>query len=222
MAGRIVGLWVGVLGVSLLCAGELSTYRGFRFGMDVAEAAKHAQMKASEARMVHQRPVLIQELDWDPKAHGMSRAEDPLKTGLLTFYKNELFRIDVIYDRDKVEGMTPADMIAAISATYGLATRPKEDIAFHSNYAEMAPVLARWEDPQYSYNLVRSGYGDSFAMVMYSKRLAALAAAAITEAVRLDATEAPEREIQAKKKQQEDERVTLEKARSVNAPNFRP
>ena len=82
-------------------------------------------------------------------------------------------------------------MIAAISSTYGIATRPKADIAYHSNYAEMAQVIARWQDSQYSFNLVRSGYGDSFALVMYSKRLDALAAAAITEAARLDATEAP-------------------------------
>ena len=69
---------------------------------------------------------------------------------------------------------------------------------------------------------MRSGYGDSFALVMYSKRLDALAAAAITEAVRLDATEAPERAIEASRKQEQEDRLALEKARSVNAPNFQP
>jgi hypothetical protein len=69
---------------------------------------------------------------------------------------------------------------------------------------------------------VRSGDGGSFAMVMYSKRVDALAAAAIVQAVRLDTSEAPQREIEAKRKQQADERLALDKARSVNAPNFRP
>ena len=82
-------------------------------------------------------------------------------------------------------------LIAAISTTYGIPTRPNAEIAYHSNYAEVAPVIARWEDSQYSYNLVRSGYGDSFALVMYSKRLADLASSAITEAVRLDAARRP-------------------------------
>jgi len=219
---RTLGLSCGVLATSLLGAGDLSTYRGFQFGMDLSLAAKQAGMKPSEARLVHERPAMIQELEWQPDRFRQSSDADPIKDRLLCFYKSELFRIVVTYDRDRVEGMTPNDMIGAISTTYGIATRPKAEIAYHSNYAEVAPVIARWEDSQYSYNLVRSGDGSSFGMVMYSKRLQALAAAAILEAVRLDATEAPQREIEAKRKQQGDDRLALEKARSVNAPNFRP
>ena len=217
-----LGVLCAVLGTSLLGAGELSTYRGFQFGMDLSAAAKQAGVEASDARLVYQRPAVIQELEWQPSVVRNSRNTDPIRDGLLCFYKSELFRIVVTYDRDRVEGMTPDDMIVAISATYGIATRPKAEIAYHSNYAEVAPVLARWEDARYSYNLVRSGYGDSFAMVMYSKRLDALATAAITEAARLYATEAPERAIEATRKQQQDDRLALDKARQVNAPNFRP
>ncbi len=141
---------------------------------------------------------------------------------MLCFFNGELFRIVVTYDRYKVEGMTAEDMIEAISATYGTATRPAAEIAFHSNYAEVATVLARWEDSEYSYNLVRTGDRSSFAMVLYSKRLDALAQAAIVEAVRLDAQEAPQRELEKQKKRAEEEHLVLEKARSVNKPNFRP
>ncbi len=212
----------GVLGTSALGAEELSTYRGFQLGMDLSAAAKQAGIEASEAKLVHQRPALIQKLDWQPSALGNSGDRDAIKEGLLSFYNGALYRIVVTYDRDRVEGLTTDDMIAAISSTYGVATRPKADIAYHSNYAEMAQVIARWQDSQYSFNLVRSGYGDSFALVMYSKRLDALAAAAITEAARLDATEAPERAIEASRKQEQDQRLSLEKARQVNAPNFKP
>jgi len=219
---RTLGLLCGVLATSVLTAGDLSTYREFQFGMDLSVAAKQAGMKASEARLVHQRPAVIQELEWQPNGSARSSDTDPIKDGLLCFYKSELFRIVVTYDRDRVEGMTPNDMIGAISTTYGIATRPKAEIAYHSNYAEVAPVLARWEDSRYSYNLVRSGDGRSYGMVMYSKPLLALAEAAITEAVRLDATEAPQRAIEVQRKQQADDQLALEKARSVNAPNFRP
>ena len=212
----------GVLGASALGAEELSTYRGFQLGMDLSAAAKQAGIEASEAKLVHQRPALIQKLDWQPSALRNSGDRDAIKEGLLSFYNGALYRIVVTYDRDRVEGLTTDDMIAAISSTYGVATRPKADIAYHSNYAEMAQVIARWQDSQYSFNLVRSGYGDSFALVMYSKRLDALAAAAITEAARLDATEAPERAIEASRKQEQDHRLSLEKARQVNAPNFKP
>jgi hypothetical protein len=59
-------------------------------------------------------------------------------------------------------------------------------------------------------------------MVLYSKPLDALAQAAIAEAVRLEAQEAPQREIKEQKKRDDDEHLALEKARAVNKPNFRP
>ena len=114
-----------------------------------------------------------------------------------------------------------SDMIQAISATYGIATRPAAQIPYHSIYREVEQVIARWEDSEYSYNLVQPG-DRSFALILYSKQMNALAEAAIGEAVRLDAREAPQREIELQKKQQEDGRLVLEKARTVNKPNFRP
>jgi hypothetical protein len=222
MTAAGVLVFCGVIGTSVLSAAELSTYRGFQFSMDLSAASQHAGVKASDAKRVHQRPVLIEELEWHPGGFRSSANADPIKEGLLSFYKGELYRIVVTYDRDRVTGMTLDDIIAAISGTYGIATRPTAEIAYHSNYAEVAPVIARWQDSEYSYNLVRSGRGDSFGLVMYSKRLDALAAAAISEAVRLDAVEAPERAIEASQKQEREDRLALEKARSVNAPNFQP
>jgi hypothetical protein len=143
-----------------------------------------------------------------------------MKEGMLSFFNGELFRIVVTYDRYKVEGMTAQDMIDAISANYGAATRPTAEVAYHSIYGEVAAVVARWEDSQSTYNLVQTG--DSFALVLYSKRLDALAQTAIVEAARLDTLEAPQREIDRQQKHDADGRLVLEKARSVNRPNFRP
>jgi len=81
---------------------------------------------------------------------------------------------------------------------------------------------ARWEDNEYWYNLVESGDRSSFALILYSKRLQTLAEAAIVEAVRLDAQEAPQREAGLQQKKEEESRLLLERARSVNKPNFRP
>jgi hypothetical protein len=219
---RLSGISGALLCTSMLGAAELSTYRQLQFGMDVSAAAKQTGMKASEAIVVHHRPALIQELGWQPNSFGTSGKSDSIKFGRLGFYNNELYRIVVTYDRDRVEGMTADDMIAAISTTYGKATTPKVEIAYESNYAEVAQVLARWENSEYSYNLVRSGYGDSFALVMYSKRLDALAATAIAESTRLNAKEAPQRAVDAARKQKQDETSALDKARQANAPVFRP
>ncbi len=211
-----------VLG-GLLGAEDFSNYRGLQFGMNLAAAAKQAGMKPSEARVVHQRPAVIQELQWLPRnSSGSPFQADPVKEGLLCFYNGELFRIVVTYDRYKVEGMTASDMIQAISATYGIATRPAAQIPYHSIYGEVAEVVARWEDNEYSYNLVESGDRSSFALILYSKRLQTLAEAAIVEAVRLDAQEAPQREVELQQKKEEESRLLLERARSVNKSNFRP
>ncbi|MGH9632883.1 MAG: hypothetical protein ACRD7E_31650 [Bryobacteraceae bacterium] len=218
-----IPIMCAVLGGSLLGA-DFSTYRELRFGMSLAAAAEQAGMTATEARFVHQRPALIQELHWQLRSPALADPvkADPAKEGLLCFFNGELSRIVITYDRYKVEGMSAEDMIEAISLTYGAATRPGAEIAYRSNYGEVAPVIARWESSEYSYDLVRTGDQSSFAMVLYSKRLDALAQAAIVEAVRLDAQEAPQREAEKQKKREKEERLILDRARSVNKPNFRP
>ncbi len=220
---------IGILcGGSLLAAGDFSTYRGLQFGMSLTTAAAQAGTKLTDVRVDHQRPAVIQEMDWRPRplialdTPGDTGNPDPVKDGVLSFFNGGLFRIVVNYDRYRVEGMSTEDMIQGISATYGTPTKPTVEIPYHSNYGEVAAVIARWEDPEYSYNLVRTGDRSSFSLVLYSKKLYALAQAAIVQAVRLEAQEAPQREIERQKKRADDESLLLEKARSTNKPNFQP
>jgi hypothetical protein len=42
----------------------------------------------------------------------------------LTFYNDQLFRITITYDQSRTDGMTDADVIEAVSATYGLVAVP--------------------------------------------------------------------------------------------------
>ena len=112
--------------------------------------------------MIHERPAVIQELEWPIwLASGFSPQTDPVKTILFSFYNGELFRILVSYDRAETEGLTTEDMIEAISAKYGTATKPAgTEIAFSSTqvYDDSELIIARWEDSQYSFNLYRSTY----------------------------------------------------------------
>ena len=212
-----------VLGVPLLCAGDLSSYRGIQLGANLMAAAQQANINPVQVRTVHQRPDVIQEMDWQPGQLVTEQATaDPVSKGLLCFLNGDLFRIVITYDRYKVEGMTAEDMIEGVSTAYGRATRPTAEIAYHSIYGESAPVVARWEDSQYSADLVQTGDRHSFAMVIYSKRLDALAQAAITVAARLDAQEAPQRALEQQQKHDLDERLALEKSRTVNKLNFHP
>src|SRR4030095_8251995 len=104
----------------------------------------------SEVRVLHQRPALIQELEWRPRdALASSREADSINEVLFSFYNGELFRMVVSYDQQRTQGLTDQDMIEAISATYGIATTPAATmILFSSSYVynSSEKVMARWED----------------------------------------------------------------------------
>jgi len=199
-------------------------YRSFRIGTDLATIAGQVQLDPSRAKLIHRRPALIQELDWRAQPLGPSTQAEAVKEVVFSFYNDQLYRIVVNYDRYKTEGLTAEDLIEAISATQGTATRVNTEIILSSIYAdnETLEVLARWEDAQYSFNLVRFSHAPSFTLVAVSKRLDAMARAAVIEAIRLDAEEAPQREIELQKKQAEENRLQQGKARLANKPSFRP
>jgi hypothetical protein len=183
-------------------------------------------MQPSEARVVHQRPALIQEMEWRPQRPLDSWLQtDLVKEVLFSFYNGELFRIVVNYDRHRTEGMTDVDMVEAISRMYGTATRPAAKIVIFSSfqvYNDSEKVIARWENSEYSYSLFRSSYQPTFGMLVLEKRLDGLAQSAITEANRLDEQEAPQREAEHQKKQDGEDRAAQEKARLANKEVFRP
>jgi len=223
-----IPIFCGLLWAPWTHAQDLSRYRGFQFGMNLPAVAKQADVKLSAARAVYQRPAIIEELEWRPQSFLRTSPRpqgDPVKDVLFSFYNGELFRMVVNYDPDKTRGLTNEDMVGAISATYGTATRPAaKTISFSSaqGYSETEKVMARWEDSQYSFNLFRSSYQSNFGMVVYSKRLEALARLAVVEAIRRDQQEAPLREVERQKKEAEETRSAEEKARLSNKENFRP
>ncbi len=219
-----VSLSWAVLASPVLSAGDFSRYRSFRLGTDLPTIAEQARMDPSQAKVVHRRPALIQELDWRPQPLGPSTQAEAVSEVVFSFYNGELYRLVVNYDRYKTEGLTAEDLIAAISESYGSATRDAEEIVLPSIYGdnETLKILARWEDAEYSFNLVRFSHQPNFTLAAVSKRLDVLARAAVIEAVRLDAQEAPQREIALQYRQAEENRVQQEKSRLANKPSFRP
>ncbi len=224
---RFLDGWLQAVPVSAPAMGarDLSRYRNFQFGETLPALAKQAGLALSDAKLIHERPALMQELEWPIWLSGGSSPQtDPVKTILFSFYNGELFRIVVTYDRDETEGLTTDDMIEAISAKYGTATKPAStEIAFSSSqvYNDSELIIARWEDAQYSFNLYRSTSQPTFGMIAFSRKLDALARAATAEANRLDAQTAPQREIQRQQREDEKNRESLEKARQENKSNFR-
>jgi hypothetical protein len=89
---------------------DLSRYREFQFGMNLLAVAKQADMQPSEARVIHQRPAVIQELEWRPRGSlAYSPQPDPVQDVLFSFYNGALFRMVVNYDQIRTEGLTDKD-----------------------------------------------------------------------------------------------------------------
>ncbi len=215
--------WV-VMSTPLISAHDLSKYREFQLGMSVVAVAHQAGI-TPEARVLHQRPELIQELTWlPPPAFGSSAQGDSVRKVLFSFYNDQLFRIVVNYEWDRTEGLTVEDMVEALSVTYGPATLPATAIssALSRGSPDSDTIVAHWEDAQHSLDLVRPSYASTFGLVVGSKRLDALARAASLEAIRLDEQEAPRRAIERKQQQEDEDHARQETARRANKATFRP
>lgn len=203
-------------------AEDLSRYRGVRFGMDLPAVSKQVGVNPSDATAIHSRPALIQELEWRPQPVAASSQTEQAKEVIFSFYRGELFRIAVKYDRYETEGMTVADFVEAITGAYGLSEKPASAEPAQGRYEDQESIVARWQDSDYCWDLVRSSYGPSFQLVGVAKKLATPANAAITEAKRLDLQEAPQRDASRIADEKAADRARLEQSRLVNKPKFRP
>ncbi len=217
-----------ILSTSTLYGQAKSHYRDFLLGSTLVSVSGQVNVAASDAKVIHQRPALIQSLQWRSsyfQAGSNEPLNDPVQQILFSFYNDQLFRMAIDYDRQRTDGMTEADMIGALSATYGgvLKLAPRTAQTFVSQIDDVSGTpIARWGDADFSLVLLRSTFGQGFRLVVTSTRLDALARTADTEAVRLDAREAPQREIARQKKEADDARALQEKARVANKASFRP
>jgi hypothetical protein len=204
-------------------AADLSKYRSFELGTDLPTVAGQAGVSPSEAKVIHSRPALIQELRWRPQPLGPSSQKESVQEVVFSFYGGQLYRIAINYDRYETEGLTAGDFIEALSGTYGIAqklTLPAGAVQAGSD--DQQEIVARWQDSQDCFDLIRSPYGPSFSLIGVLKKLQAPVRAAITEATRLDDQEAPQRDAARMADEKETERAKLEKSRSLNKSTFRP
>jgi hypothetical protein len=204
-------------------AGDLSRYRDFQFGTDLAAVAKQTGASPSQIKVIDSRPALVQEIAWRPRPLGTTSHVDSVQEVVFTFFNGELFRIAVNYDRYETEGMTAGDMIDAISVGYGPAEAPAAAVAARpGSSGDSEGILADWQDSQYRFDLIRSSYGHAFSMVGVVKKLEAPAQAAALEAKRLDDQEAPQRDAARAATEAQEAQAKLDKARLLNKPKFRP
>jgi hypothetical protein len=204
-------------------------YRDYALGSDLASVSDLSGVPASTAKTIHQRPEVLQDLQWRPSRWNLgstAASTDPVEQIVFSFYNDRLFRVVVDYAHDRTEGMTDADMIEAISAVYGTPVKRAPGavrVVASQLEVESGSPVARWGDAGHGVVLYRtSSYREAFRLIVTEPALDALARKATTQAMRLDEIDAPRREIARQKKEQDDGRAAAEKARIANKDGFRP
>jgi hypothetical protein len=153
-------------------------------------------------------------------------ALDPVLEVALTFYNDQLFRITITYDPSRTDGMTNADVIEAVSATYGLAVVPATPYATprsSESSRNEAITIARWVRGDRTLTLSGNVFPVAFQLVMMSTTLNDLAEASVPEAVSPDDADAAlQREADRRKRELADAIAAQDRARLRNKAAFHP
>jgi len=209
-----------LLTAPMLCAQDFSKYRNFSLGTSLASVVKHTDLRVVDVKTTHEGSLLFQELTWHPaNGIGVAYRSENVDDLVFSFYKGELYKMIVTYDRASTEGLTTDDMVKSISAKYG----PPTSIALaidspNERYEPRQKPVATWEDSQYSFNLVQSSFSGAFELVIYSKRVNAEADSALAQVVKVDELEAPQKAVERQKKEAD----AIELTREKNQKSFRP
>ncbi len=221
MRSPVLCFVVLLLTAPMLRAQDFSKYRNFSLGTNLAAVVKHTEQRLADVKATHDGSLLFQELTWRPAySIGVSARAESVDEVVFSFYKGELYKMVVTYERASTEGLTADDMVKSIAAKYGPATSVALEIdsAGNEQYELRQKPVASWEDSQYSFNLVRSQFSNAFQLVIYSKRVNAEADAALAQVVKVDELEAPQRAVARLKKEAD----TIELTRQKNQKSFRP
>jgi hypothetical protein len=215
-----------VLGGQPLAGQAPFEYRQYALESSVAAVIEVSRPRDNDPKTLHERPASIQEVVWRAPYMGLgSERPDPVHEVLFNFYDDQLYRIVVTYDRGRMAGLTNDDVIQTLSATYGVPLLQDARTARNALPLDVGTdmaVVAQWDNARSLVTLLRSTYSTQFQLVLISKTLNPLARAAITEARRLDALDAPQRERDRRTQAAAEAAATAEKARAVNKTAFRP
>jgi hypothetical protein len=229
MNGARLALLVAIgLALSALFASaqDLTRYRAYALESSFDTVMAISGARAADAKILHVRPARIQQIEWRAAYARIDDAQaDPVRQLTFSFVDDALYQVIVNYDRTRTDGLTNADVIGLLTATYGapsaLSARDRASSVNGESIYDTV-VVARWETSAASLTLLRAAYTPEFQLVLVSKPLNTRAQNAIREATRLDAIEAPQRALDQQKKEATDADAAREKARTTNKAAFRP
>jgi hypothetical protein len=206
-------------------AQDVSRYRGYVLDSTLESVIATSGARATDAKTLHERPAKIQELEWRaPYVTSGTGLADPVRGIVFTFLDDALYQVIVSYDSSRTDGLTNDDIIETLTAAYGAPVlrsatqRPVRPAAAQPDTI----ALAQWETAQASLTLVRGTSTSEFQLILFSKPLSLLARNATREAIRLDAAEGPQRELDERKKEAAAASAARDQTRATNKAAFRP
>lgn len=202
----------------------LSHYRGITLGDSVQVVVDRLGLAASDVRVVHDRPTVVQEATWRPRrfVSGSSIEPDALAEMVLTFQAGQLARIAVAYDRERTQGMTDADLHEAMGNVYGasmLVVRPTHLTITASSDRQ---TIGRWEDAETLLLLWREHYPNRVGLTLTSIAGDAALQKAISDGVQLYDAEAPARNLARRTAELAASQAQVERIRQDNKVKFKP
>ena len=204
MANFLLLSFIGLLCASVSASSPvvLSRYRAVSLGDSVQTVVERLQITASDVKVLHDRPALVQELTWRtrPFVSGVTVAADPLAEMVLTFHRGHLARIVATYDRERTIGLTDADLEELLSEVYGVALLRSNTgqvaSSAPSSLSSLTPrrTVSMWADDDTTVTLWREEYPARVGLLISAVAAVRDLQQAIADGARLAAAEAPQRD----------------------------
>lgn len=202
----------------------LAHYRGVTLGDSVQSVVDRLQMAAADVKVVHERPAMVQELTWRPHrfVSGATVEPDALSEMVMTFHAGRLARIGVVYDRERTQGLTNADMHELMAGVYGTSLLVGTPTLRTIGPPSDRQTIARWEDDETLLLLWREQYPGRLGLTITSIAADAALQEALADGQRLSAAEAPMRDLARRTAEAAAARTLGEKMRLDNKARFKP
>jgi hypothetical protein len=213
--------FIVLLSIPMHSDGEWSRYRVVTLGDSVATTIARLEIVEPTVKVLYERPSLIQELTWRPHRFisGASVSPDPLGDLVLTFMEGKLVRITATYERDRTEGLSDADFLDLLGATYGLPRLPTR--ATGAVRFEPRRTIANWGDDDALVRLWSEDHPRRVGLTITSPADIAMQAA-IANGIIVERDAAPARELARQAAAAAAVKERDAKTRLVNKANFKP
>ena len=174
----LVSLFIAT-SASLLGAQTRSHYRTYQMGDHVLAISRQIGVPSPPVTLVPRTLGAVEELRWRAQhvRRGVAPSSDPVARLVFSFYEDQLFRIVIDYGSDRTEGMTEADMVAAVSKVYGAPakrTDPPNPVGLRPQ-RPVDSVVAQWTDGDHQVALLAVQGQAAFRMIVASASLEAVA-----------------------------------------------